>query len=177
MSGYKEKGEPIFADLDLMSSAQDGGHKNWKNGKVPYIIGGSALPDDKEVFKSAIKEMEKISCIRFDFYIRIFNLNENINKKFRFKKRKNQKGYLEMDRSVYSNGKPTPTCRGCDSRVIFSYVEKLDGDTNMTLRLMTGVSKLNSSRSSTLHILHELYHVMGMIHTQSRSDRYRSKIQ
>ena len=83
-----------------------------------------------------------------------------------------------MDRSVYSNGKPTPTCKGCLTQAGVSYVENLAGDRKMRLRLMTGVYRLNPSRrSDTLHILHELYHVMGMIHTQSRSDRYKSKLQ
>jgi hypothetical protein len=54
-------------DPQVLSSARASGLQLWKNGTVPFIVGGSANKDDRIIFKSARKYMEKISCIRFVF--------------------------------------------------------------------------------------------------------------
>ena len=64
--GYTDQGEPLN-DPQVLSSARASGLQLWKNGIVPFIVGGSANEDDRTTFKSARKYMEKISCIRFVF--------------------------------------------------------------------------------------------------------------
>ena len=60
----------------------------------------------------------------------------------RFKKRKNEEHYLEMDRGTYLNGKPTPTCNGCRSWAGGSVVENMWA--RGKVRLLTGANLTRS---------------------------------
>jgi len=101
--------------------------RKWPNGVVPYVFAFGAGLQTRSAFKSAISEIEKVSCVRFV-------------------KRKYQKDYVKVI-----------TGDGC-----YSIIGRDGGEQNLSLG--SGCYRKGIA-------IHEVMHVLGFFHEQSRLDR------
>jgi len=113
----------------------------WKGGKIPYFFKGRVTSNDKRVFYDAMKQIEDKTCFKFE---------ENSGEP--------REHHLQI--SVGS-----PSCAS-----VFTAGVGYESFTKVTLD-----SKYQLADRSRCNwqggILHELMHVLGLMHTQKRTDR------
>jgi len=152
LSRAQDQEEPTFEctfDDNLLSA--DGSHFGtvdpsdafkWKNGRIPYFWKGRVTSNDKRVFYRAMKQIEERTCLRFE---------EN--------RREPREHHLEI-----SVGSTSCTARGFSAGVAVQSFRKVT--------LQSSYQLADSPRCNWQGgILHELMHVLGIMHTQKRKDR------
>jgi len=130
------EGDIENVDVSLIDTdSEDGGLRNairgsyskWRDNTVPYVISGSYNSRERRIIMNAMEEYHKNTCLRF-------------------KKRTNERGYIDIKRGG-----------GCSSSV---------GRTGRGQQ----VSLANGCVSIGI-VIHELMHAVGFWHEQSRADR------
>ncbi|XP_035225326.1 astacin-like metalloprotease toxin 5 [Stegodyphus dumicola] len=99
----------------------------WPKAVVPYVISEAYNSHEVDVIENAMRDIHSVSCIRF-------------------KRRKNEKAYVEVVRE-----------KGC--RAVVGYVGRRQ-------KLTLGPGCVWIAR-----VLHELFHVLGFFHEHTRPDR------
>jgi len=125
---------------------------DWPQGKVPYRFEGRVTFNDRKLIRSAMKQIEAQTCIRF---------NED---------QKPPRHYLRI--LVES-----PSCDPCGNGGCISFsaeVKTQGGSPVVTLISYLQLADQPHCRENILTkggIVHELMHALGIQHTQKRSDR------
>jgi hypothetical protein len=150
-SRAQEVNQKIECTFDDNILSADGAHQGtvdpseafrWNGGKIPYFFKGRVTSNDKRVFYDAMKQIEDKTCFKFE---------EN--------SREPREHHLEI-----SVGSPSCASRG------FSAGVGVKSFTKVTLQ--SSYQLADSSRCNWQGgILHELMHVLGVMHTQKRKDR------
>ena len=134
----------------LLRGGQGDGIALWDGGLVPYEVSGSFTHSDRETFMKAIRSIEEMTCIRFV-------------------PRTGEPAYMEAGRSCDCEGECVHP--GCIPGQCFGggWTEGLGKDSPN--RLFIGQTCLSPDRREDVaFMMHELFHILGVIHTQTRPD-------
>jgi len=119
----------------------------WESGTVPYEIEATFLDNDKVLFNAAVAEIEANSCIRF------------------VKKTTTHTGpYLALKRVCECDS----TAEGCFNG---GYTDGLGAATPRSLVMSASCFVLPANPYDITFMVHEIFHALGVIHTQNRNDR------
>ena len=121
--------------------------QKWKDSTVIYEFDSSFEPEDRRTFEEAVEQIEWDTCVRFK---EKSDVGGN-----------NYKGpFTVIMKSMTCTEKP------CKSYGVVDYM----GATWSRLSIINHVLNPQSQRSVGL-VVHELLHVLGLVHTQKRPDR------
>merc|ERR1719312_53749 len=127
-----------------VKGAQGAGISLWSNGVVPFVIDRSFLQVDTQVFNKAIALIQAKTCVRF------VQKSGNVP-------------HLWMRRLCACGS----TANGCFSG---GYTNGL-GSANPRQLVMSSACLDGNSASDLTFMVHEIFHALGVIHTQNRPDR------
>ena len=115
----------------------------WSGGVVPYSFTSSFTYTDRLRFAKALEVIEAVTCLKFVG-------------------RSNQQEYIRIERECACGG----TCFGG------GYTDGLGA--RAPRRLVIGSACISPSSASGLGlVIHETLHALGVVHTQTRPDRYK----